>query len=113
MPTLVYAKPKRIQQRVYPKYAERQLALLRLIHTNNHLSRVDLVDLTGFSAGSITGLVQGLISKGLVTELPLPALISASGRRPIALNIRHDAAYAIGVDLGSFYLRALVTDMLG
>jgi len=113
MHTPVYAKLKRMQQRGYPKYAERQLALLRLIHTNNHLSRVDLVDLTGFSAGSITGLVQDLISKGLVTELPEPARINVSGRRPIALKIRHDAAYAIGVDLGSFYLRALVTDMLG
>jgi predicted NBD/HSP70 family sugar kinase len=109
----VHTKPKRMQQGVYPKYAERQLALLRLIHANNYVSRADLVDLTGFSAGSITGLVQDLISKCLVTELPEPARISSSGRRPIALNIRHDAAYAIGVDLGSFYLRALVTDMLG
>src|SRR5215472_12417516 len=113
MHTPVYAKPKRMRQGVYPKCAERQLALLRLIHTNNQVSRADLVELTGFSAGAITGLIQDLINKDLVTELPVPARISASGRRPVALKIRHDAAYAIGVDLGSFYLRALVTDMLG
>jgi glucokinase-like ROK family protein len=104
---------KKALKRCFPKSAEKELGLLRLIHRNDHVSRIDLVERTGFSAGSITGMVQSLISKGLVTELPVTARLSASGRRPVALKVRHDAAYLVGVDLGSFYLRTLVTDMLG
>jgi predicted NBD/HSP70 family sugar kinase len=107
------ANPKNGLKRCYPKSAEKELGLLRVIHKNDQVSRIDLVERTGFSAGSITGMVQSLISKGLVTELPVTARLSTSGRRPVGLKVRHDAAYLVGVDLGSFYLRTLVTDMLG
>jgi len=76
-----------------------------------NVSRVELVKLTGLSAGLITGITHALMSKGLVTEaLGRP---STAGRKPLALNVRHDAAYVVGVDLGSFYLRVVATDILG
>ena len=93
------------------KSAEKELAVLRFVHQHPDVSRVELVKLTGYSAGSITGIVQSLLTKHLVTELEgRPA---SAGRKPLALNIRNDAAYVVGVDLGSFYLRVVVTDMLG
>jgi predicted NBD/HSP70 family sugar kinase len=55
--------------------------------------------------------VQRLIKKGLVLESK-PAE-SALGRKPIPLRIRSDAAYLVGVDLGSFYLRIVITDING
>jgi predicted NBD/HSP70 family sugar kinase len=100
-------------KRCSPKPAEKELAVLRLIHRTNQSSRIDLVEKTGFSAGAITGLVQSLLRKGLVAESASSAGLSATGRRPVALHVRHDAAYLVGVDLGSFYLRTVVTDMLG
>jgi hypothetical protein len=76
-----------------------------------NVSRVELVKLTGLSAGLITGITHALISKGLVTEaLGRP---STAGRKPLALKVRHEAAYVVGVDLGSFYLRVVATDILG
>jgi N-acetylglucosamine repressor len=93
------------------KSAEKELAVLRLIHRHPDVSRVELVKLTGYSAGSITGIVQSLLTKHLVTELQ--GRPTSAGRKPLALNIRNDAAYVVGVDLGSFYLRVVVTDMLG
>ena len=95
----------------FRKSFEKELAVLRLIHRNQDLSRVELVKLTGFSAGSITGIVRALLSRHLATEFRGRA--SSAGRRPIALRIRNDAAYVVGVDLGSFYTRVVVTDMLG
>jgi glucokinase-like ROK family protein len=89
----------------------KELVVLRLIHRDHGVARGELVELTGFSAGSITGIVQGLVGKGIVTELP--GRLGAAGRRPVALRVRHDAAYVIGVDLGSFYVRVVATDMLG
>jgi glucokinase-like ROK family protein len=38
---------------------------------------------------------------------------SGLGRRPVPLEIRSNAAYLAGVDLGSIYLRAVITDING
>ena len=102
---------KRRANNLNGKSAEKELSVLRLIHRHPHISRVELVKLTGHSAGSITGIVQSLVSKQLVTELH--GRPSSAGRKPVALNLRTDAAYVVGVDLGSFYLRVVVTDILG
>ncbi len=95
----------------YRKPSQKELAVLRLIHRKNDVSRVELIELTGFSAGLITGITQALIGKQLVTESP--GRPSAAGRKPLALRVRPNAAYVVGVDLGSFYLRVVVTDILG
>ena len=96
---------------VFRKSFEKELAVLRLIHRHQDLSRVELARLTGFSAGSITGIVQTLLSRQLAAEFH--GRPTSAGRRPVALRVRNDAAYVVGVDLGSFYLRVVVTDMLG
>ena len=93
------------------KPSEKELAVLRLIHKNQDVSRVELVKLTGFSAGSITGIVQALLSRKLAAEFR--GRPTSLGRKPVALRVRNDAAYVVGVDLGSFNLRVVVTDMVG
>ncbi len=74
-------------------------------------SRLELARQANLSPSSITAIVQRLIKKGIVVESE-PAT-SHLGRRPIPLQIRRDAGYLIGVDLGSFYLRILITDVNG
>src|SRR5947209_4437957 len=91
--------------------AQKELAVLRLIHRKKDVSRIELVEMTGLSAGLITGITQALLKKGLIKESRKQA--SAVGRAPIALSVRPDAAYVLGVDLGSFYLRVVVTDLVG
>jgi glucokinase-like ROK family protein len=93
------------------KPGQKELRVLRLIHSKNSVSRVELMRQTGFSAGLITGITRRLITKGLVIESHDRS--STGGRKPLALSVRRDVAYVVGVDLGSFYLRVVVTDMLG
>lgn len=93
----------------YPKSIRKELGVLRLIHSKKNVSRVELVELTDFSAGLITGITQALINKRLVIESPVQN--NNLGRKPLALTVRHDAAYLIGVDIGSFNLRVVVTDV--
>ena len=93
------------------KSDRRELALLQLIHSGANSSRLDLARLTGLSPASITILVQRLMNRGLVVEAE-PSR-SAVGRRPVPLGIRRDAAYLVGVDLGSFFLRVVITDING
>lgn len=104
-------RPNRAVRLVSERSRDKELVALRLIQDHQPTSRVELVRLTGYSAGSITAIVQSLLTKRLVTEFP--GATSSAGRRPVALALRHDAAYVVGVDLGSFNLRVVVTDMLG
>ena len=88
---------------VSDKLEQRELALLHLIHSGVNNSRLELARQAGLSPASITTIVQRLMSKGLIVEAE-PAK-SHLGRRPVPLEIRKDAAYLVGVDLGSFFLR--------
>jgi N-acetylglucosamine repressor len=76
-----------------------------------HNSRLELAREADLSPASITSIVQRLMTKGLVIESE-PAR-SNLGRRPVPLEIRSDAAHLVGVDLGSIYLRIVVTDING
>ncbi len=93
------------------KLEQKEILVLRLIHSETNNSRLDLARKTGFSPASITAIVKRLIRKGLVVEAaPYP---SDLGRRPVPLEIRRDAAYLVGIDIGSFYLRVVITDING
>ena len=93
------------------KLEQRELHILQLIHSGMNNSRLELARQADLSPSSITAIVQRLIKKGLVIESE-PAT-SQLGRRPIPLQVRGDAAYLVGVDLGSFFLRIVITDVNG
>jgi len=93
------------------KLEQRELHILQLIHSGMNNSRLELARQADLSPSSITAIVQRLIKKGLVVESE-PAT-SQLGRRPIPLQVRGDAAYLVGVDLGSFFLRIVITDVNG
>ncbi|MGA3033502.1 MAG: ROK family transcriptional regulator [Terracidiphilus sp.] len=90
---------------------QRELHILQLIHSGMNNSRLELARQAELSPSSITSIVQRLIKKGLVVESE-PST-SQLGRRPIPLRVRGDAAYLVGVDLGSFFLRIVITDING
>ena len=93
------------------KLEQRELLILHLIHAGVNSSRLELARQAGLSPAFITTLVQSLMRKGLVIESEPPH--SNLGRRPVPLKIRDDIGYLIGVDLGSYYLRILITDING
>jgi glucokinase-like ROK family protein len=93
------------------KLEQKERLVLHLIHSGVHNSRLELAREADLSPASITSIVQRLMTKGLVIESE-PAR-SNLGRRPVPLEIRSDAAYLVGVDLGSIYLRIVITDING
>lgn len=94
-----------------PKSIQKELAILQLIHRRTDVSRVELVRLSGCSAGSMTAVIHKLIEKGLVVESGRRS--HGPGRQALSLAVRRDAGYIVGVDLGSYYLRVVVTDLAG
>jgi predicted NBD/HSP70 family sugar kinase len=91
--------------------SENEWNVLRLIHAKPHISRIELAKRTFQSAASITTIVEKLMEKGLIVECGHNQ--SAMGRKPISLSVRREAGFVIGVDLGSFYTRIVVTDLRG
>ena len=84
---------------------------MQLIHAKSNISRIELSKQTGLSAASITAIVQNLIERGLVAESGHNS--SALGRKPVSLSLRDDAGFLVGVDLGSFFTRVVVTNIRG
>src|ERR1700722_3866437 len=93
------------------KVAQNELDVLRFIHTRINSSRVELAREVGLSAASMTAIVHDLIEKRLVVESGRGS--STLGRKPVSLSIRSDAAYLLGVDLGTYFLRVVIADMNG
>lgn len=98
-------------ERGYPKSVQTELALLRAIYANHRASRIELARQMGSSAASITAISQRLLAREIVVELGQRS--THFGRKPILLSVRDDAAYVVGVDLGTFFLRVLIADING
>jgi len=97
--------------RALSRVGQKELRLLRLIHSSRKISRMELAKRTGASAASMTAIVQRLIDRGLVVETGKSETIA--GRKPVSLSLRPDLGSVVGVDLGSFLLRVIVADVLG
>lgn len=91
------------------KSSKNEWSILQLIHAKPSISRIELAKQMRLSAARITSIVENLIARGLVVESGHNA--SAMGRKPVSLSVRHDAGFVVGVDLGSFYTRVVVTDL--
>ena len=91
--------------------SEKEREILGLIHSRIGLSRAELVDLTGLSAGLISAIVRRLISSGHLIESGLQP--SKLGRRRVALQIAPGRTFTIGLEIGTFFLRVVVSDLAG
>ena len=96
-------------KRTPSKLAQKELRLLTLIHGNHNPSRIELAKMTGTSFASMTAIVQRLIRSGLVVESGKGS--GALGRKPVSLSLQNELGWVIGVDLGSFLTRVVVTDV--
>jgi glucokinase-like ROK family protein len=104
--------PQRAQARnIESKSFKNELNVLQLIHAKPNISRIELSRHTCLSAGAISAIVRNLIDSGLVVESGHNS--SAFGRKPVSLTLSDDAGFLVGVDLGSFYTRVVVTDIRG
>lgn len=72
-------------------------------------SRTDLARRTGLSLPTVSEIVAGLLTSGVVEERATGA--SAGGRRPVLLALRSDAGYVVGIKLTETRLIAVLTDL--
>jgi predicted NBD/HSP70 family sugar kinase len=86
-----------------------QAVLLQRLFFGGSMSRQQLVEATGLSAGTVTTVVNGLLGQGLLIEAGTED--SDGGRPRILLEVARDRAVAVGVDVGETRVRIEAFDL--
>jgi predicted NBD/HSP70 family sugar kinase len=82
---------------------------LQRLFFGGSMSRQQLVEATGLSAGTVTTVVNGLLGQGLLIEAGTED--SDGGRPRILLEVARDRAVAVGVDVGETRVRIEAFDL--
>lgn len=86
--------------------------LLNFILEKHPVSRTDLSRLSGISPTSITRIVSGLISLGLVHEIGDDDFVSGSvGRKAVLLDVIPSSLYTVGVQVGIKDITVCILDL--
>ncbi len=89
----------------------KNVSILEAIKRYGPISRTDISKLTKLNIVTISNYVNNFIEHGIVIEKGLD--ISSGGRRPTIVVLNPKAAYVMGVDLGVFSIRTVLTDLEG
>lgn len=93
------------------KRGTRKLQILNIIRRSGAVSRHDIAKVTHLSKGTVGEAVDDLLHRGFIREIGLGE--SSGGRKPVLLELKPEAAYAIGVDFEATSIMAVVVDFTG
>jgi predicted NBD/HSP70 family sugar kinase len=85
--------------------------ILKLIKENKNISRVMLSIKTKLSKSTISGLVDILISKKLITEGD--KINSSRGKKPTTLHFNGTYCYLMAINIGINFFTVVITDLYG
>ena len=86
----------------------------KYIYRNSPISRVEIAHQLGLTTATITGMVNPMISAGLLRETVAPTEEGKGAGRPrMMLEFVPEAYYICGVDVGVYHTNYVVTDILG
>lgn len=83
------------------------------VRAAGEISRIDLAKQLKVSPASITALVGELLDLGLLRESSDTTRSTARGRPPVALSVKPDAGYVVGIKLARAQHTALLVDAAG
>ena len=86
----------------------------KYIYRNSPISRVEIAHQLGLTTPTITGMVNPMISAGLLRETAAPAEESKGAGRPrMMLEFVPESHYICGIDTGPYRTNYILTDLLG
>ena len=86
----------------------------KYIYRNSPISRVEIAHQLGLTTATITGMVNPMISAGLLRETVAPTEEGKGAGRPrMMLEFVPEAYYICGVDVGVYHTNYVVTDIRG
>ncbi|KJQ52776.1 ROK family transcriptional regulator [Microbacterium sp. SA39] len=100
-----------VARRLGPSSENTRSAVLDLIRSSGIVSRIELADMSGLTATSITRIIKSLIDEGLIVETGFGD--STGGKRPSLIELNLPSRFAVGVSLDDARLTYVVTDLGG
>jgi N-acetylglucosamine repressor len=88
-----------------------QLLILRTIRDMGPVTRVKLQKESKLSWGTVTASVKSLVDRRIAKEIG--SVHTGVGRRPVELDMNAERNFALGLRLGSTYIRSLLMDVKG
>lgn len=86
----------------------------KFIYRNSPISRVEIAQQLGLTTATITGMVNPMISSGLLRETVAPTdEAKGAGRPRMMLEFVPEAYYVCGVDVGVYNTNYILTDIRG
>ncbi len=85
--------------------------ILRLIKENKNFSRAKLSVKTGLSKSTISGLVDILINKKIITEGA--KIDSSRGKKPTILQFKRNYCYIMAINIGIKFITVAITNLYG
>ena len=86
-------------------------SVLRIIHTEERVSRARLAKLTGLNKSTVSSLAEQLLERKLIVETGLDSI--GTGRPSTILEINPQAGGIIGIELGVDFVAVALTDFKG
>lgn len=83
--------------------------IFKAIRKQGSISRIELTEITGCSAGTVSNHVRTLIKKGFVIETKKG--ISSGGRKPIQLMINPNKAYIFSIEIEVNQIKIVMFDL--
>lgn len=83
--------------------------IIRLLSKERELTKLDIARSLDISVPTVTTIVGELIEEGLVEEAGMAG--STGGRKPVIIRFLPDSRCSIGVDLGTDFVRAILTNL--
>ncbi len=84
-------------------------SIFKAIRKQGPISRIELTEITGCSAGTVSNHVRALIRKGFVIETKKG--ISSGGRKPIQLMVNPNKAYIFSIEIEVDQIRIVMFDL--
>jgi len=84
-------------------------SIFKAIRKQGPISRIELTEITGCSAGTVSNHVRTLIKKGFVIETKKG--ISSGGRKPIQLMINPNKAYIFSIEIEVNQIKIVMFDL--
>ncbi len=90
----------------------RRAQILDVIRQRDRVSRKQLTELTDLTAPVVTRLTRELIEENVLEEVGTEK-VKGNGRPEVWLGFSTSSRYIIGVDLGAYEIKAVVTNLAG
>ena len=85
------------------------IGIFKAIRKQGPISRIELTEITGCSAGTVSNHVRTLIKKGFVIETKKG--ISSGGRKPIQLMVNPNKAYIFSIEIEVTQIKIVMFDL--